>query len=176
MNIPEVALKPPPKNLIIQDPPSEQVTQTERQPPLIQLSRSGWRILQGKTGDQQVILSTWFWIANKFHSKGLTFLSTQHYRKNWRIWFKILMAPSSGQLLKLWISSYLLTKPTYPQNLYNLLHPTNSTSLVITQHESRPSQAQEHNAGLCTKMNRNIAVIDRAWEKKSFKSQKKIRV
>ena len=58
-----------------------------------------------------------------------------------------------------WILAYLLYNLTLLPISTNLLNPTNFTILNITQLESPPSQVQERNAGLCTKMSRTNAVI-----------------
>ena len=118
-----------------------------------------------ETGDRHVILGTRSQINYKFHSKGQHFVNTTS-PENLRIQFQIVMAPSSRQLLNSWISSYILYSLNLLPNLYNLLNPTNYTSLIITQHESPPNQSQENNAGLCTKMSMSNAVTVRARRKK----------
>ena len=72
------------------------------------------------------------------------------------------MVPSSRQPLN---SEKLLYNPTlFPISATNY-NMTNATSLNITQHESPPSQPQERNVGLPTKMRRTNAVIVGAQEK-----------
>ena len=76
------------------------------------------------------------------------------------------MAPSSGQFLNSRISSYPLHNLlNSTSNLYNLLNPTNSASLNITQLESLQSQAEDCIAGLCSKMSRTNTLIVRARDK-----------
>ena len=106
------------------------------------------------------------WITYTFHTKGQHSINSASPEKL-KNSIQILMAPSSRQLLNTRISSYLLYNLS-TSNLYNLLNPTNSTSLDIAQHESPTIQTQKQNAGLHTKMSRINAVIVGAQEKSNY--------